>query len=1151
MTAIGEGEKGMPPGAAHQADLTFWREYLADAPAVALPGDHQPPGGRSHRTSESFELSPELTTGLRTLGRQARVTLRTTLTAALVALLSRYSGNDDLLVALAPARSEAAGGRRAVGPGTDPVVLRVDLAGQPSVFELLKRTQAARDMTGDHRQVPFDVLVDELGPEVGGTRRPLTRVQLTFEPAPASRPARWELEATGPLLATSRFDLSLELEGQPSGMTGRLVYDRGLFEPTTIKRMIGHLQTVLEGMVAVPWSPVGELPLLGPEERRQLVDRWSTGGQLDAGPDIVALIAEQARSRPDAVAVVCEGEQLTYGQMNARANQLARHLGDLGVRPEVTIGICLGRSPDHVVALLGVLKAGGAYVPLDPEAPAERIRYVLEDSQMPLVLTDHHRRHLVSGTGAEVVDLDRAWAVIGQHSEEETDGLPTEEQLAYVIYTSGSTGQPKGVMVERGALSAHSRAMITEYGLGCQDRVLQFGQYSTDVSLEQILPTMAAGGRLVMRGDELWTPGRLLDELAREQVTVANLSPAHFHHAVQEWRRTDQELAGLSLRLVILGGERLRPESVQQWRSLGVPGVRLLNAYGPTEATITATIGEAGTEEGLITIGRPLAGRRLYILDGRGQPVPVGVAGELHIGGPLLARGYLNRLDLTKERFVPDPFGPGPGGRLYRTGDLVRYLGDGRIDYIGRRDDQVQIRGYRVELGEVEATLGRHPAVDEAVVIARGEAGEVRLAAYVVSHGAEAVDKADLHRYLTGKLPRYMQPATISFLDEMPRLPSGKPDRKRLPEAEEEWSGDEASYLAPRLLTEEQLVRIWEELLEPRPIGIRDNFFHLGGHSLLAGRLLQRIEQTFGTKVAFSTLFANPTVEQLAVALREDRAAEGTSQVLPVQADGSRRPFFFLHGDWTGGAFYCFTLARACGTDQPFYALEPCTFSSDGDVPTMEGIASAHVDSLRALQPAGPYRLGGFCNGGLLAYEMARQLEAEGEEVEFLGLVSPSAPLQSSSLAVVCQGVASIGRARKNGGCDLYLRARHALRHVYRRLQPHGSRVGDFDKLLAIEPRLAAMFPPRDALYRDYVGVFNWAAFAYRADVYRGRMTFFWAREDPGTAATWQPVVGHKLPSDIEEHAVEGTNMSCVTDGVDSVAEALSGSLRRLEQEPA
>ena len=1129
------------------AALAFWREYLAGVPKVLeLPRDHRRPDGgapderRSRRASEPLSLDEDLTTGLRSLSHQAQVTLPTTLTAAFSALIHRYTGQEDFLVGVT-----GAGGNEP-GPGGT-VVLRADLAGEPSVLELLKRTDEATESTRSHRDVPFDAIADAVGPAPGQNDSPLVQVQVAFAPAaPTHSPDREPADSRG----RPGYDLCMELGDIGVGVTGALHYDGALYEPETVRRMVGHWQMVLAGMVAEPWGPVGRLQLLAPPERQQLLEVWSTGKELTPGPDVAASIAEQAVARPDAVAVECEDVGLTYRQLDARANQLARHLREQGVTKEVPVGVCLERSVDHVVALLGILRAGGAYVPLDPEAPAERIHYVLHDSQMPLLLTHASLEDRVDPVGVRVVCLDREREEIAGHDSQAPSGGTRADQLAYVIYTSGSTGRPKGVMIERGSLSGHTRAMIAEYQLGPDDRVLQFSQYSADASLEQILPTLAAGGTLVMRGPEIWTPWQLLEELVRRQVTVMNLSPAHFQQAVHEWTRTRQDLTGVTLRLAILGGERLGAHAVQQWRDLGLEGVRLLNAYGPTEATITATLGEAGEEEGPITIGRPLAGRRVYILDRGGQPVPAGVAGELHIGGPLLARGYLNRPELTSERFVPDPFGPRPGGRLYRTGDLVRYLGDGRIDYLGREDEQVQIRGYRIELGEVEAVLGSHPAVDEAVVVARGDDDERHLVAFVVARTGQTVPDDELRRHLEERLPRPMQPASIVQLEEIPRLATGKADRRRLPEVERATRSGESEYLAPQVLAQEQLVRIWEELLEPRPIGIRDNFFHLGGHSLLAAQLVYRIEQMFGEKVALSTLFANPTIEQLSTVLHQGvDGPEGKARVLPVQTEGGRRPFFFLHGDWTGGAFYCFALARACGTEQPFYVLEPYTFSRQDGVPTLEVIAGAHIEAMRGVQAHGPYRLGGFCNGGLLAYEMARQLEAQGESVEFLGLVNPSEPVQSDLLRTACDGLSRIGGTGDLGRSDLYLRARHALRHLYRRARPTSSRVEDFGKLVAIEPRLEAMFPPREALYRDYVGVLSWAAAAYRTGIYHGRITFFWAKQEPDIASTWQPVTRHKYPADIEEHGVEGTHMSCITEGIDGLAGAVGECLRRVEQE--
>ena len=1144
------------------AHLRFWKEYLAGAPTVLeLPADRKRPGRQSYRAgTRAFALSAELSAGLRELSRQEQVTLRMTLTAAFQTLLYRYTGQEDLLVGLTVSGRERAQMDGTVGCFINTVVLRADLAGEPSVRELLTRTRAASQATCSHEAAPFDAVVKELQPERSLSYQPLVQALLTFEPQPPAPPPGWEL-APGDIRArTSKFDLCLEVDESAHELAGRFVYSSDLFEPETIGRMIGHWQMVLEEMAAEPWRPVGQLRLLAQEETERLLGSWSAGGELSAGPDIAELIAEQARARPDAVAAVCEAEELTYRQLNVRADQLARYLRARGVGPEVPVGVCLERSLNQVIALVGILRAGGAYVPLDPEAPGERIRYVMQDTQMPLLLTQQRQQRTVSGAGTEVVSLDRSREVIGQ--QDELAEQPGEQQLGYIIYTSGSTGQPKGVMVGRGALASHSRAVIKEYGLGPRDRVLQFSQYGADASLEQILPTLAAGGRLIMRGTEIWPARQLLEELKRQQVTVMNLSPAYWQQAVREWARAPHELAGMRLRLVILGGERLTAQAVQQWRELGLRGVRLLNAYGPTEATITATLGEAGQEQEPITIGRPMAGRSVYILDRVGRPVPVGVLGELHIGGPLLARGYLNQPGLTKEHFVSDPFGAQEAGRLYRTGDLARYLGDGRIEYAGRKDHQVKIRGYRVELGEVEAALGQHPAVDEAVVAARGDIGDKELVAYVVARAAEPLQEEELRRYLAEKLPRYMQPGAIEQLEKLPRLPGGKPDRRRLPEIARGTRREETAYRAPRLLTQRQLVQIWEELLEPRPIGIRDNFFHLGGHSLLAAQLADRIEQVYGKRLRLSTLFAKPTVEQLAEALQEtEGGGEQKARVLPVQAEGSRRPFFFLHGDWTGGAFYCFALARACGAEQPFYVLEPYTFSAADGAPTLEEIASAHIKAMRGVQARGPYRLGGFCNGGLLAYEMARQLESKGEQVEFLGLINPSEPIQFSLLRAVCEGVRSVSRAGRasragtgsRGGrgrqADLFLRARHAQRHLYRLVRPGGSRVQDFGQLLAIEPRLAAMFPPREALYKDYVGVLSWAAAGYQTGLYHGKITFCWAREEPVIAQTWQPVMRRKEPPDIEEHMVAGTHMSAVTDHIRDMAEILSECLSRAEHE--
>ena len=1132
-------------------DLAFWQEYLAGAPTVLdLPSDHLRQQPRSYRGAVTeFALGQELGAALRERSRQEQVTLQITLTAAFATLLYRYTGQEDLLVGTTASARQQPQLRQAMGSFGNLAVIRLDLTGEASAQEVLRRTKAASDIIRDHDAVPFDAVVQAVQPERSPSRHSLVQVLLDCNRSVrGGASADWTFMRADICPPIANVDLALHVDEQEPELTGRVIYRTDLFEPATISRMIEHWRMILAAMAAEPARAISDLELLTAAETEQVLRLWNAEAPMPPAESIEQAIGRQATSNADAIAVTCAGARLSYRQLNGRANQLARYLKELGAGPESAVGVCMERSLDQVVALLAILKAGAVYVPLDPDAPGERIEYMVRDSQMPVVLTQHRLQAKFSAEQVVVMPLDRARGVIDRHSEDDVAEQATENQLAYIIYTSGSTGQPKGVMVERGALAAHCRTMMNEYALGPDDIVLQFSQHSFDASLEQILPTLASGAQLVMRGPEIWSPGQLLEELVSQRVTVMNLPPTYWHQAVRQWAQSPQEVANLRLRLVIVGGDRLEPQWVRQWAELGLQDVRLINAYGPTETIITATLGEAGAEKDRITIGYPLAGRRICVLDRRGQLVPVGIVGELHIGGPLLARGYLNRPELTSERFVPDPFASQEGARLYRTGDLARQLPDGRFEYVGRQDHQVKIRGYRIELGEVESALVEHPAVDEAVAVTQGEGADKELIAYVVGQGAEPLAEK-LRGYLGQRLPRFMQPAVIVELDQLPRLASGKPDRRGLPPVSRAERRRQGEYLPPRLLLEQQLVQIWEDLLAVRPVGIRDNFFDLGGHSLLAAQLVGRIEQACGQRLRLSTLFASPTIELLAEELQAGAARpEGRAKVLPVQTAGSKTPYFFLHGDWTGGAFYCFALARACGPEQPFYVLEPYIFSEREGAQSLESLAAAHIEAMRSVQPTGPYRIGGFCNGGLLAYEMALQLRSQEEAVEFLGLVTPSEPVQFSALRAACALYNKVSRKGGNTLADLYLRVRHAQRHLYRLLRPGGRRVEDFGKLLVIEPRLKKMFPPRDALYRDYVGVFNWLVPDYRPGIYDDKITFYWAREEPAIARSWKPVIDRMSRSSAEQHIVEGELMSSVTEHADGLAEVMSECLRRVGQ---
>jgi amino acid adenylation domain-containing protein len=1163
-------------GAEQTEHLKFWAEHLDGAPTTLdVPADHRRPEQLEARGAvQPFALDAELTARLRALSSGQQVPLAATLTAAYATLMSRYTGQEDLLIGAVSERGPGPQDQPMVGCFLNTVVHRADLAGDPTVADLLRRTHTASQHMLPHAGVPFDAVVKELRPERIPGCPPLVQVALAIAPAastetttpvPPSSPASpapgadWTVTRVGLDAPAPKFDLLVEVAERPEGLAGRFVYHRGLFEPETVRRMAGHWQRVLEGMVAEPGKPVSQLDLLTDPEREQLLRRWGVGRAQPAGPDVAELIAAQARTRPGATAVMCEDEQLSYAELDRRASQLARYLRLQGVGRGTPVGVCLERSAEQVVALLAIFRAGGAYVPLDPASPAERIRYVVRDTGMPLMLTQAPLREIVEESGTQLVYLADAEAAAQAEPGPDQGGTapaaPSVEgsQAAYIIYTSGSTGQPKGVVVERAALSAHCRTIIEEWDLTPQDRVTQFSQYSFDASLEQILPALAAGGRLVMRGAELWSSRGLLALLRSQQVTVMILPAAYWQQVVREWTQARDALAGTQLRLVVVGGEQMGRLAVQQWSRLGHPGTRLINVYGPTEATITAAMTEIRPDDEWIPIGRPLPGRTAYILDRQGRPAPAGVVGELYLGGGLLARGYLNRPELTEQRFVPYPFSPRPCALLYRTGDRARFLADGRIEYMGREDQQVKIRGYRIELGEVEAALAQYPGVAQAAVVARKTGSGPELAGFVVAKPEIELDQTGLRPFLRDRLPAYMVPPVIEVLAEMPWLASGKPDRRRLMDMPRDPVRTDEGFVAPRRPIHEQLLKIWEELLETRPIGITDNFFDIGGHSLLAAQLVDQIDQRYGKKLTLSALFGRPTIEQLAEELQA-AGDPGQSRVRkvklhPVQPNGTRTPFFFLHGDWTGGAFYCYTLAQACGDDQPFYALEPYVFSDRGPVPAMEAIAAAHLDAIRAVQPQGPYRLGGFCNGGLLAYEMARQLEQQGDEVEFLGLVNPSDPFQPGLRQQVSDRLSRMLRLPSAAQMTGYLRTRQALRHVYRRLRPEGPRVEDFGKLLVIEPRLAAMFPPREALYRDYVGVFAWLAGFYQTGRYRGPITFYWAREllVVGPRA-WRPLLGPDGPVH-HDRTIEGALMTSVTEHIDGLARQLSQDLDQVSRD--
>ena len=691
------------------------------------------------------------------------------------------------------------------------------------------------------------------------------------------------------------------------------------------------------------------------------------------------LVEAQAARTPEATAVVFEGDSLTYAALNRRANRLARFLRTQDIGPEVIVGVCAVSGPEMIIALLAILKAGGAYLPLDPAYPPERLAFLLDDAGAALVLAQPHLRTILPAE-THVVSLG-AGLEDGEEDGDLSDGAGPDT-LAYVVYTSGSTGQPKGVLLAHRGACNNLRWRQEHFPLSSADRMLQTYSFSFDPSVWAIFWPLASGAALVLpRPGGIADSGYLVQTLAAQQITVAGFGPTQLRTLLAH-----PDMGRCHLRHLFCGGEAMPLDLPHLFHSQS--GAELHNVYGPTEATIDAAFWtvprvQAGGDH---PIGYPIANTQLFLLDDNLHSVAEGQSGELYIAGVGLARGYLNRPDLTAERFLPHPFDPTPGARLYSTGDLARRGAAGEIYYLGRRDTQVKLRGFRIELGEIEAALRRHPDVLDAVVTLReDQADEKRLAAYIIAQPGAAPTGSGLREFLATTLPAYMLPAVFTSLDEMPLTPSGKRDRTALPPPGRETRERGPDFVPPQDPLEHQLTQIWEDLLDIRPVGIRDNFWDLGGHSLLAARLLDQITHACGLSLPLSALYEGGTVEALAARLRQGEASAPASLLARITG-GTRRPFFYLFGYHPLGGFYCYHLARHLHKEQPLFLLQPPTERGYGP-PTIEGMAADYLPVIRAAQPHGPYRLGGFCGSGLVAYELARQLRAQGETVEFLALI--------------------------------------------------------------------------------------------------------------------------------------------------------------------
>jgi amino acid adenylation domain-containing protein len=972
-------------GRISEEQISYWKEHLAGAPSsLDLPIDRpRPPEPTFHGASQVFAIGKSVVEQLRSLGERHGATLFMTLLAAFNVLLSRYSRQDDLVVGTAISGRGDPELETLVGPIENMVALRTDLSGGPSFSELLTRV---RDLVGkafSHQDVPFEILLEQLPLERDLSRNPVFQVafnqQITSESVVAAglhwEPVRFDTE-------TEVLDITVNIVEHDGQVEARFSYSSDLFERPTIARMVAHFRTLLQSAIEDPEQPVSLLPLLTPAEQRQILIEWNDS-RVEYPTDVPLnkFIEEQVEETPKSVAVIYESQRLTYRQLNNRANQLAHYLKKLGVGPDILVAVCMERSLELVIALLAILKAGGAYVPLDPEYPKERLETMLRDAAPPVVLTQVHLLDQLPSGASGVFCLDRDWPSVASESPENLPAVVSGKNLAYAIYTSGSTGQPKGVPNVHEGIVNRLLWMQDMYKLTNHDVVLQKTPFSFDVSVwEFFWPLMAGAILVVARPGGHRDPTYLVDLIAEQGITILHFVPSMLSIFL--------EAAGLercrTLRQVFASGEAL-PFELQQ-RFFERLGVQLHNLYGPTEAAVDVTYWACrpDSQHPIVPIGRPIANTQIYILDANVQPVPIGVAGELHIGGIGLARGYLNRPDLTAQKFIPNPFGKTLDSRLYKTGDLARFLADGNIEYLGRIDHQVKLRGFRIELGEIEAVIGECATIRQAVVILREDnPGDKRLVAYLIAAPGQELDFDLLRKALKDKLPEHMVPSRFVAVEGFPMTTSGKVDRQALPSPPPERE-TQTRIVAPRNELEAKLATIFANVLGLPSVSITDNFFDLGGHSLTAARLLSQVIELTGRQIPLSALFRGATVESLARLIRVDDEAGDPVAMKIQRGDGSRLPFFAIVPPGEESLGYAM-LARYMGPEQTVYKIQGHAPILGGKRPyskeEMQTLTDEYVAAMRMVQPHGTFCLGGLCDGAHIAEQIVLSLEAQGEEV--------------------------------------------------------------------------------------------------------------------------------------------------------------------------
>lgn len=993
-----------------ESQVNYWKQKLeGNLPLIQLPYDRPRPSGvQTYRGDRAaLLLSKTLNHALNDLSQKWGVTLFMTLLTVFELLLYRHSGQEDLLISFASSGRGQVETEGLIGFFSNTLVLRSNLADNPTFRELLSRVRKDCLDAYAHQDLPFERLIEELKPEQQSRKSsPLFQVKFSLNP-PWSNGRGMASVQLPDLTITSlfgyiyhgktKYDLTLVLREQDNGLGMVFDYNAEMFDASTIERMLGHFQNLVEGIVANPDCPILELPLLTESEQHQVLVEWNDTQTVDIEDICIHQLFEaQVEKTPNNIAVIDENQQLTYQELNDRANQLANYLQTLGVRTGVLIGLYVEPSVEMIVGLLGICKAGGTYVPITPTSQPNHLAFILEDTQVSLLLTTKSLIEKLPECEVSIICLDTD-AIACQNPQNPLTQV-TSENLACVMYVPSATGNPNGISISHSNLVNHSLAISQIWELNQGDRVLVFSGMSGDTMSESLFPCWVSGATTVIQPPAIHnSTADFFSFIAQQQITILNL-PTFFWYAIANHLSVSPAMLPESLRLVMVGGEKVSPTIYENWVKQVGKQIRWLNAYGSMETTFTATVYNPETASRIL-LGKPIANTQVYILNRLLQPVPIGAPGEIYISGSSVAQGYFKRTDLTSEKFIPNSFSKDSNRLLYKTGDLARYLPNGNIEYLGRIDNQVKINGFPINLTDVESFLSQHSAVVQAVVIASEYIpGEQRLIAYIVPHQQQKPAITDLQVFLSQKLPDYLIPSEFVFLESLPLTANQQINRCALPEPDFVKQNSEASFVAPRNEIEIQLTKIWEKLLGVEPISINDNFFALGGNSLLAVRLFTEIEHICGQNFPLSTLLQKQTIAELATIIcQEESTQEWQHLVIIKPGIPSKPPLFCINAVWGNILFYR-PLASHLSPEQPIYGLQ--SKGLDGKQPPLTSIpemASSYIQEMQMIQPQGPYFLGGFSWGGTLALEIAQQLQAQGEEVKLLAIFDTGAPAVAKS----------------------------------------------------------------------------------------------------------------------------------------------------------